>query len=133
MEKSLRNHLLSQKRTDYFLYARHDSEQKSLEIVTFAEFSALFKQKSKEIFVIFVDSYNQPTASNGFLKLALASLADSLAENQDFASFSLILLKDFFYHNPDKCISFKNSRFLELDFPVSENIKQSRLKFSRIP
>lgn len=98
------------------LYASHKPSQNQLEIITFAEFLQLFLQNSKEICAIFVDSYNQPAVSSSFLKLALAQLADSLQnpeKPQETAVFlPIILLKDFFYYNSNKCISLKNSRKL---------------------
>jgi len=103
---------------DFLLFSMRNSEDSSFKMLEFGQFIQLFKDDSKknDLFLIFIDSFNQQTAANALLKLVFFELSKFLQGNE---VLQFILIKDFFYYNPNKCIEFNNSLYWKLILPVN--------------
>ena len=123
MEKTLRTYLMEKmKERNEFLFFVNKNEDNTFKMLSFEEFLTIFKEnpEKNQLLLVFIDSYNQPNGGNTLLNAILAGIAKTIGLEKIVLNF--LLIKDFFYYNPSKCVEFKNSAYWKVGYQVFLNI-----------
>jgi hypothetical protein len=122
LEKTLRSHLLEtmKEKNEFLFFVLRNASDNSFKLLSFADYLTHFKEnpEKNELFLIFIDSYNQANGTNALIKMIFSGLSKFLPLEKAL-NFNFILIKDFFYYNPDKCLDFKNSIYWRVSYQVN--------------
>ena len=112
---------------DFLLFSIRNPVDSTFKFIKFEDFFKYIEENNtekNEIFLIFIDSFNQTNGVNALIKLALKSIERLMKSNE--LTIQTIIIKDFFYYNPNKCIEFNNTLYWKLRIQVFNNINKKK-------
>lgn len=129
MEEKIRNYIFNETVQNFFFF--HLANQEGFEKVEVAKYIEIYqnKEERKNLFIFFIDPFNQKNAAHSLINNLLYYLGLKLKEKkiEEFHEIKIVLLKDFLCFHKDRCITFQNSLVWNLNL----NSKVNQIKIQR--
>lgn len=117
LEEKIRNYIFNETIQNFFFF--HFANEAEFEKIELNKYLEIYsnKQERKNLFIFFVDPFNQKNAAHSLVNNLLFYLGWKLKDQglDVFHELKIVLLKDFWCFHKDRCITFQNSLIWSLN------------------